>query len=214
MTRSDGGTQPRAVVASRPDPPLPRQDEAEVSAKLPAGSPLGELGQAMGVVPEREPTLPLPAWLAPVAICCVVAFVPWIIYLGVTLPRRSHTNHYDVAWVGFDVGMWVVLASLAYCVVRRLPAIGPVAAVAATMLVVDAWFDVVTTSNRAQLAFAVLLAVFAELPLAFLCAWAAINAERIRERAYERLQRRWLLTVDQTRQGNAVSAPPAPPPTR
>jgi hypothetical protein len=59
------------------------------------------------------------------------------------------------------------------------------------MLCVDAWFDVVTTHNRREFAISVLSAVFAEIPLAIVCAWVAINAERIRLRAYHRLRLQW-----------------------
>jgi len=138
-----------------------------------------------------RPRLALPRWLAPLAVVCVVVLLPWIGYLAVTLPRRARADHYDLAWIGFDCAMWAVLAALAFCAVRRLTATGPVAAVAATMLCVDAWFDVVTTHNRREFAISVLSAVFAEIPLAIVCAWVAINAERIRLRAYHRLRLQW-----------------------
>ena len=56
------------------------------------------------------------------------------------------------------------------------------------MFVIDAWFDV-TTSRGGEFLIALFLAVFAELPLALVCAWTAVNAERVRERAYRNLQR-------------------------
>lgn len=163
--------------------------------------------------------LALPRWLGPLAICCVVGFLPWIVYLGLTLPRRARADHYDLAWLGFDGAMWVVLAALAWVALKRHPATGPVAAVASTMLMVDAWFDVVTSSSQGQFVLALVLAVGAELPLAIICAWAAINAERIRARAYRRLHLRWQNAVRQVgrvsvERAATVSPPPVAPPPR
>ena len=58
------------------------------------------------------------------------------------------------------------------------------------MLVVDAWFDVITTANPTQRGFAIASAAILEIPLAMLCAWVAVNAGRLRERSYRRLWQR------------------------
>jgi hypothetical protein len=186
-------------------------------AELPSGSSVESLEAALGDVPSRL-SLPLPRWLGPLAICCLVGFLPWIVYLGLTLPRRARADHYDLAWIGFDAAMWLVLAALGWVALKRHPATGPVAAVASTMLVVDAWFDVTTSSSGGQFVLALVLALGAEVPLAIVCAWAAINAERIRARAHRRLHVRWQYAIRLIRQAAAERAvtvsptPPAPPP--
>jgi hypothetical protein len=195
--------------------------EAPPPAELPSGSPVESIEAALGVMPAK-PALPLPRWLGPLALCCLIGMLPWIVYLGMTLPRKARADHYDLAWIGFDCGMWLVLAALALAALRRHPATGPVAAVAATMLVVDAWFDVVTTANDAQFVVALILALTAELPLAVICAWTAVNAERIRARAYRRLRLRWeraIVLVRETLADRAsvpaeLSERPAAPPPR
>jgi hypothetical protein len=141
-------------------------------------------------LPTGIDTIALPRWLAPLAVLCAVALVPWIVYLAMVLPHRTRSVHYDVAWVGFDIAMWFVLAALAWCAIRRRPATAQLAAVAATMLVVDAWFDVVTTANPTQRGYAIASAVILEIPLAVLCTWVAVNAQRLRERSYRRLWQR------------------------
>jgi len=170
------------------------------------------LAEALGDVPPR-PRLPLPRWLAPAALACIVAMVPWIVYLAVTIPQHSRAEHYDIAWIGFDCAMWMVLAALALCAWRRSPATGAVAAVAATMLCVDGWFDVTTADGHGELVVALVEALCVELPLALICVWVAVNAERIRLRAYRGLRRRWLRAVDLAREAEAQLAvsPPAPP---
>lgn len=161
----------------------------------PAGSP-GDAA-AVGATPLRPPSvdlpaapprqLPIPRWIARLAALCAIVLVPWIIYLSMVLPDHARAAHYDLAWVGFDIGMFLVLAALAWSAARRAPATGPLAAVAATFLVIDAWFDVTTSSGQTRFAFALASAVLVEVPLAALCTWVAVNAERLRTRAYRRL---------------------------
>jgi hypothetical protein len=140
----------------------------------------------------RVDRLPLPRWIAALAVGSIVGFLPWIVYLGFTLPAKVRSEHYDIAWLGFDCAMWSLLAALAYCALRRHAATGPVAAMASLMLVVDAWFDVFTSSaGHGAMTLAIALALCGELPLAVLCGWAAVHAERLRSRAYRSVQVRW-----------------------
>lgn len=197
---------------------LPVRLGPEAGQELPAGSPLDSAEAALGAMP-KELTLPLPRWLGPLAICCAIGIIPWIIYLSMTLPQRQRAVDYDIAWVGYDAAMAAVMAALAYCALRRKPATGAVAAVAATMLVIDAWFDIVTTEDRRALMFAILSAVLAEIPLAIVCAWVAFNAERVRARAYRSLRMRWERAVEAVLNqpgdaGRPVSDQPGPPPPR
>ena len=159
-----------------------------MSRSEPAGQPGEE--PPSGDVPPTIDTIPLPRWLAALAVLCLVGLAPWIVYLAMVLPHRARSVHYDVAWVGFDIAMWFVLAALAWSAIRRRPATPQLAAVAATMLIVDAWFDVVTTANPTQRGFAIASAVIVEIPLAVLCTWIAVNAQRLRERNYRRLRQR------------------------
>jgi len=133
----------------------------------------------------RTDRLELPRWIAALAVGSIVGFLPWIVYLGFTLPEKVRSEHYDIAWLGFDCAMWTMLAALAFCALRRHAATGPVAAMASLMLVIDAWFDVFTSSaGHGAMTLAIVLAFCGELPLAVLCGWAAVHAERIRTRAY------------------------------
>jgi hypothetical protein len=156
-------------------------------------------------VPLRQ-ALHMPRWLGPFAVCFMAGFLPWIVYLSLTIPARSHTSHYDIAWIGFDCAMWVVIGMLAFCAFTGRAATGPFAAVAATMLVLDGWFDVTTSQSGGQFLTALILALCAELPLAIICAWAAINAELVRARAYRRLRARWLHAVELAHQADQRAA--------
>jgi hypothetical protein len=196
----------------RPRPlPFPRQ---EPPAQPPSGASAPAI-EAARTGERRADRLPLPRWIGPLAVGSVVGFLPWIIYLGFTLPAKVRSEHYDIAWLGFDCAMWTMLAVLAFCALRRHAATGPVAAVASMMLVVDAWFDVFTSSaGHGEMALAIVLALCGELPLAILCGWAAVHAERIRARAYRSLHVRWQRAVQVADEAIAVSRPRAVRPPR
>jgi hypothetical protein len=176
------------------------------------GSPLDSAKRATGGLP-KQLVLPLPRWLGPLAAFCAIGIIPWIVYLAMTLPARQRAVDYDIAWVGYDAAMALVLAALAFCAVRRLPATGAIAAVAATMLLVDAWFDVVTTEKGQDLRLAIASAALAEIPLAIVCTWVAFNAERVRTRAYHSLRAHWERTMELAYFGSGEPAPPVTDPT-
>ena len=58
--------------------------------------------------PER---VPLPRWVTPVLTVTAVVLLPWTLWLTFTLPSRHITQHYDVAWVGFDVALLAAFAA-------------------------------------------------------------------------------------------------------
>jgi hypothetical protein len=108
-----------------------------------------------------------------------IGLVPWTLWLTFSLPSRHVTEDYDLAWVGFDIVLAAAFAATAWATLRVSQWLVPLAAVTGTMLVCDAWFDVVTSSGGDRLQ-AVLEAIFAELPLAALCAYIVIDVERFR----------------------------------
>jgi hypothetical protein len=115
-----------------------------------------------------------------------VGLVPWIVYLAITLPRRNLEHHYRATWVGFDSLLVVALVSAAYLAFRVDPRVQFPATTAATLLLVDAWFDVTTSSDHANFVTAVLFAVFLELPAAVLSLYVA---RRVSHRVIELARR-------------------------
>jgi hypothetical protein len=119
--------------------------------------------------------------VAPVFILCSVVLIPWIVYLGFSLPARETSHHYDAAWVGFDVFELIALGATGFLALRRSRYLSLAAASAATLLVCDAWFDVLTSPRR-QMIESLILALVIELPLAGVCAWLSYHTERLAER--------------------------------
>ena len=108
-------------------------------------------------------------WPAAVLALAAVVLIPWAIALGQMLPSRHVADHWDAAWTGFDVILALSLLSTAYAWFRRRDVVRGLAAVSGTLLLCDAWFDVLTSSTGTDLEIAILLAVLGEIPLAIVC---------------------------------------------
>ena len=127
--------------------------------------------------PVDPQVLPVPRWVTALFTIAAVGLLPWTLYLTFTLPSRHVTTHYDLAWVGFDIALAAAFAGTSWAAIRRSDWLVPLAAVTGTMLVCDAWFDVVTSSGAGEIGEAVAEAVFAELPLAALCTFIVYDSE-------------------------------------
>jgi hypothetical protein len=121
--------------------------------------------------------IPLPHWVVVLLGLVAVLLVPWTLYLTFTLPSRHLTLHYDLGWVGFDIALAVSFAATAWAAFRGSRWLVPLAAVTATMLVCDAWFDIVTSRPGGELWEAVAEAALVELPLAAVCVYIVHDAE-------------------------------------
>jgi len=105
--------------------------------------------------------------------------IPWIGVLFVTLPPDDMARHWSTVWIGFDLLMAAAFAVTARLYLRNDPRVGIMAAVIATLLVVDAWFDTSTAACGLDSAEAWLSAIFVELPIAYFCArlaWRSAGA--------------------------------------
>jgi hypothetical protein len=145
---------------------------------------------AMATPPAVGPTLRTTAdlrrhvrnpWLGYAFIAWAIGLGAWSGWLTVTLPTRHLAPNWNIAWGGFDVIMAVSLIATGITAWRG-SAWFPMCAVAtATLLVVDAWFDILTSTPGDQLAGAIAAALFIELPLATLCivmAWRRVRRAR------------------------------------
>jgi predicted branched-subunit amino acid permease len=119
-----------------------------------------------------------PRWVVPLFALGALLLVPWVALLAATLPSAHQAEHWDIAWAGFDVALALLFVAVAVAAWRRSPWLESAAAATATLLVVDAWFDVLTSSTRTEYFVSIGEAAFVELPLAVLCLLLARNAER------------------------------------
>jgi hypothetical protein len=119
----------------------------------------------------------LARWIIPVYALLAAALVPWIVWLAWSLPDRSVSAHYRLGWVGFDVLLCGALARTAWLAWRRSPFVVNVASATATLLVVDAWFDVTTSPGGDDLLASAAAAIAVELPLAVFSLVIAARAQ-------------------------------------
>lgn len=131
-------------------------------------------------LPQRQRVGPPPVFgraIRAIVTIGAVVMVPWTIYLALSLPHRTVTEHWRIAWVGFDLLLAVALACTAWCAWHRRHLVIIGLTTSAVLLVCDAWFDVALSKGADRwLALATALAV--ELPLAVLFAWAIAALQR------------------------------------
>jgi hypothetical protein len=216
-------SEPIEPVEPAPSSPVPRTAESDPGSD--AGS---EVADAFAGLLDGDATpeeieevvsfiaaLPLgvrsvaPRWVAPVFSAAALAIVPWIVFLGFELPERSTDRHYNLAWVGFDVLLLFALARTALFAWKGRRQVQLPAVATATLLLVDAWFDVWTSDGTWALTQALLFAFFLELPIAAMAVWIARNVDKVVERAEHRLaeQAQQLLATHLLSTGHE----PAPP---
>lgn len=112
-------------------------------------------------------------WVPILYLGVAAALIPWTVYLGLTLPQRHVISQYRAVWVGYDIVLILVLARIGWFAARRDPRVVLTATAGATLLVADAWFDVMTAATPGGRTGALLEAVLLELPGAVLCALLA-----------------------------------------
>ena len=113
-----------------------------------------------------------------------VGLLPWAFWLSSSLPATHHSAHWDLAWSGFDVGLAACFCGTAFAAYRGAIAwAGAFAAATGTMLLVDAWFDVILESRGNEIGIALFEALVFELPAAAVCFWIAFRTERVVSRA-------------------------------
>jgi hypothetical protein len=117
-------------------------------------------------------------WVIAAFAAAGIGLLPWTIWLSESLKPHHVTNRWDLAWSGFDTGLALFFLATAYAAYKRSPWVGALAAATGTMLVIDAWFDIVLESHADELRQSIMLAIFAELPAAAFCFWIAMRTER------------------------------------
>ena len=93
-------------------------------------------------------------WIATLVTVSAAVLLPWIAYLAISLPSTVSARHWPLAWAGLDTAMAIGLAATGWLALRRDRRIAFCAASTATVLVMDAWFDVCTSPAGQPFVFA------------------------------------------------------------
>jgi hypothetical protein len=163
----------------------PASEDAETTG-FPSGSD-GPLVPENTRVPQPEPrsVLPrgvIPRWCGIFLLVLGVLTLPWTAGLAVTLPSSERSAHYDVSWTGFDLMLCALLLRTGWTAMRRREQSELSAAMTGTLLVIDAWFDVLGAPDTTQFLVALAMALCVELPLAGFCFWMAKHVDTARLR--------------------------------
>ncbi len=113
-----------------------------------------------------------------IVVSCIL-LAAWIGVLAVTLPRFYHTGSWRGAWVGFDIALLATFAATGWTAWRRRQLLIICLVVLATLLLCDAWFDVVLDVRTPGILASLLSALLVELPLALLAIFMARRLLRL-----------------------------------
>ena len=120
-----------------------------------------------------------------------VFMIPWIVYLGFTLPQNYTVRDWPLTWLGFDSLLVVFMAATAILTWLHRQLLVLPAFTTGILLICDAWFDI-STASPGELRSAVLTAVLGGLPLAFVLIAGAVSVVRLNA------GRLWLLDPGQS----------------
>ena len=123
---------------------------------------LGELAEGPGMRVNRRRRLVV------LLITCfgAVGLIPWIVYLNATLPSTSPGGAWRTAWVGYDIGLAGVLGCAGWMALHRRQLVMLLLPVAATLIAVDAWFDITLSWGTSEHMTSIVTAGALELPVA------------------------------------------------
>ena len=126
-------------------------------------------------VPPPPASAGLAAWLGRGFAAAGLGLVPWLFFLVHALPPATRAAGWPAAWAGLDALEALGLLTTGMALIRRCTWLCLPAAITATLLIVDAWFDITTSASGPAVTAAVAMAVFPELPAAVLCAVLAVR---------------------------------------
>jgi hypothetical protein len=100
------------------------------------------------------------------AMGATIFLIPWTLIYITQLPDRHTTEHWNVAWTGFDLMLAAALGFTAWCALRERAMLIVGLIVTSVLLVGDAWFDLVTAFGTGDEMLTLFTALVIELPLA------------------------------------------------
>lgn len=157
----------RAELAALSD-----HDRAQLAAALAEFGPPPDVALRTPSL-DAEPLRRRSRRLALLALGCAVALTAWVIGLGLNLPSDVTVRQWRLAWVGFDIAELAAFAVTGWAAWRARRWMIPATLVTGTLLLCDAWFDVVLSWGTDERWQSVITAAVLEVPLALLLWWVA-----------------------------------------
>lgn len=120
-------------------------------------------------------TIRIPVWASRLYILLGLVLIPWTVYLGSVLPTHHLSSNWDISWTGMDIALALSLICTGLLAYAKSLWLIIAASTTGSLLLVDAWFDVMSEKGAFQLHQAILLALAFELPLAFMSYYLAFH---------------------------------------
>jgi hypothetical protein len=99
---------------------------------------------------------------------CCIALAGWIAILILTLPDRYTSSDWRAVWIGLDIAELIGFVGIGWAAWRQRQVLIFFMIMTGTLLVADAWFDLTLSYGSSDFTMAVVTAVLAEFPLAFI----------------------------------------------
>lgn len=119
---------------------------------------------------------------------CAIILAGWIAILVLTLPMRFTSTNWRAVWVGLDIAELAGFVATAWASWFQRQVVIVCMIVTGTLLLGDAWFDLVLDYGTPDFWMSVVSAAVAELPLAFLLFAGARRLIKITVEAVMRLE--------------------------
>ncbi len=114
-------------------------------------------------------------WLARALVVAGLGMIPWLVLLATQLSATTVAVHWSTAWVGLDAMETIGLLATGTLLLRRDHRCCLAATVTATLILVNAWFDVTTSAPGLAQLVAIAMAACIEVPVSVLCAVLALH---------------------------------------
>ena len=115
-------------------------------------------------------------WLPIALTLAALAFVSSLVVVLTVVPKVQTAHHLRVAWTGLDVFEVLALAATGFALQRRPAIVAIPATVTGTLLLADAWLNIIPSTGMAR--YEGIVMAFLEVPLAALSFWVAAHASR------------------------------------
>ena len=108
---------------------------------------------------------------------CIV-MIPWIGYLGMTLPQKYVAHNWPLTWIGFDILLMSFMAATAIFGYLRRHLLLLTGFATGVLMICDVWFDLMTAKPE-DAWLSMITGILIEVPMAFLLIGGSLRVLRL-----------------------------------
>jgi hypothetical protein len=107
-----------------------------------------------------------------------IGLIPWMVYLGFSLPANYEAHNWPATWIGFDCLLIAFMTATAVLGFLRRHIVVLAGFTTGVLLICDAWFDIMTSDTH-QVWISALTAAIFNVPIAALLMTGALRILRL-----------------------------------